>query len=127
MPALLAPTVNPTDTITYTLYALPGQGCPAVADNVFVLVYKKLKVPNAFSPNGDGINDTWVITGLNTYPEAILRVYSRNGMLMFQSRANGIAWDGTYQGKPLPIATYYYVIDLNAGIAPVSGWVVIFR
>jgi gliding motility-associated-like protein len=124
---VLAPTVSPIDTITYTLYVLPGQGCPAVSDNVFVLVYKKLRVPNAFSPNGDGINDTWVITGLDTYPEAVLRVYSRNGMLMFQSKANAVVWDGTYQGKPLPVATYYYTIDLNAGTLPVSGWVVILR
>jgi gliding motility-associated-like protein len=124
---ILAPTVSPADTITYTLYALPGQGCPAVSDNVFVLVYKKLRVPNAFSPNGDGINDTWVITGLDTYPEAILRVFSRNGMLVFQSKANSTAWDGTYQGKPLPVTTYYYTVDLNAGTLPVSGWVVILR
>ncbi|MEO8172513.1 MAG: gliding motility-associated C-terminal domain-containing protein [Sediminibacterium sp.] len=124
---MLTPTVNPNDTITYTLYVLPGQGCPAVTDNVFVLVYKSLTVPNAFSPNGDGINDTWIITGLETYPESIVRVYSRNGMLMFQSKANSVAWDGTYNGKPLPLATYYYTIDLNTGMAPVSGWVAILR
>ncbi|MDB5210863.1 MAG: hypothetical protein JWQ30_1690 [Sediminibacterium sp.] len=123
----LTPTASPTDTITYTLHVSPGQGCPAISDNVFVLVYKKLEVPNAFSPNGDGINDTWVIKGLETYPESILRVYSRNGMLVFQSKAGSVSWDGTYQGKPLPVATYYYTIDLNAGIAPVSGWIVILR
>lgn len=126
-PASLTPTVSPTDSITYTLFVLPGQGCPAVTDNVFVLVYKKLMVPNVFSPNGDAINDTWVITGLETYPESILRVYSRNGTLVYQSKANSIAWDGTYKGKPLPVATYYYTIDLNMGVAPVSGWVVILR
>jgi gliding motility-associated-like protein len=124
---ILTPTVNPTDTITYTLYAVPGRGCPAVTDQVFILVYKKLRVPNVFTPNGDGIHDTWLITGLDTYPEAILRVYSRNGMLVFQSTANTVIWDGTYKGKPLPVATYYYTIDLNAGILPVSGWVVILR
>jgi gliding motility-associated-like protein len=102
-PTVLTPTVNPSDTITYTLYVIPGQGCPAVSDDVFVFVYKNLVIPNAFSPNGDGINDTWIIKGLETYPEAVFRVYSRNGMLVFQSKANSIAWDGTYLGKPVTI------------------------
>jgi len=123
----LTPTVNPADTITYTLYVLPGQGCPAVSDDVFVLVYKKIEVPNAFSPNGDGINDSWIIKGLETYPESVLRVYSRNGMVVFQSKANSLVWDGTYNGKLLPVTTYYYTIDLNNGVTPLSGWVVILR
>ncbi len=123
----LTPTVNPTDSITYTLYVLPGQGCPAVSDDVFVFVYKKIEVPNAFSPNGDGINDTWIIKGLETYPESVLRVYSRNGMIVFQSRANSLVWNGTYNGKPLPVTTYYYTIDLNNGVTPLSGWVVLLR
>jgi gliding motility-associated-like protein len=126
-PNTLTPTASPTDTTTYTLYALPGMGCPAVSDKVFVQVFKKLVIPNAFSPNGDGINDTWVIQGLETYGNSTLSVYSRSGKLVFETKANSQVWDGTYNGKPLPLATYYYVIDLQIGGAPVSGWVVILR
>jgi gliding motility-associated-like protein len=122
----LSPTVAPADTITYTLYALPGNGCPAVSDDVFVFVYKSLVVPNAFSPNGDGINDSWTIKGLDSYSEATTRVYARSGMIVFEGRA-GAGWDGTYKGQPVPLATYYYVIDLHIGMAPVSGWVVVLR
>ncbi len=123
----VTPTVSPADSITYTLFVLPGGGCPAVSDNVFVRVYKHIFIPNVFSPNGDGINDTWVIRGLETYPDAILQVFTRTGQPIFQSRANNPVWDGTYHNKPVPVATYYYVIDLKMNTAPLSGWVVILR
>jgi gliding motility-associated-like protein len=123
----VVPTVSPTDSITYTLSVLPGQGCPVVSDKVLIRVFKKVLIPNAFSPNGDGINDTWIIKGLETYPDAILQVYSRTGRLLFQSKANSHPWDGTYDNKPVPLATYYYVIDLKINIAPISGWVVVLR
>jgi len=124
----LTPTVSPDDNITYTLSGFSELRCGTATDDVTVKVYKKIKVPNAFSPNGDGINDTWVITGLDTYPESVLRVYSRNGMVVFQTNGTEKIWDGTYNGKPLPIGTYYYLIDLNiVGLAPISGWIVIIR
>ena len=124
---VVTPVVSPISNTTYTLYATPGQGCPIVTDDVFVRVYKKLVIPNIFTPNGDGINDTWVIQNMDTYPSATVKVFSRGGQQVFETKTGGAVWDGTQNGKPLPLATYYYVIDLQIGIAPVSGWVVIVR
>ena len=92
-----------------------------------IRVYKKLKVPNVFSPNGDGINDTWVITGIDTYPEATVKVFSRSGLVVFQTKSNEKAWDGTYNGKPVPVGTYYYLINLYTGQPLISGWILIIR
>lgn len=122
----LSPTVSPTDTVTYTLYVLPGQGCPVVSDDVFVFVYKSLNVPNAFSPNGDGINDVWLVKGLETYPGSVTKIYNRSGMLVFEGKS-GASWDGTYKNQPVPIGTYYYLIDLHIGKPVMSGWIAVIR
>lgn len=124
---ILMPMASPADSLTYTLSAYPGNGCPAVTDQVFVYVYKNIAVPNAFSPNGDGIHDVWTIPGLETYPDALTQVYTRSGQLVFEARGGGFSWDGTYKGRPVPVATYYYLIRLNVGKPPVSGWLQVLR
>jgi gliding motility-associated-like protein len=124
---MVTPVVSPVDNTTYTLYAVSPQGCPLESDDAFVRVYKKLRIPNIFSPNGDGINDTWAIQNIDTYPLATVKVFTRSGRVVFESKTLGIAWDGTLNGKAVPVATYYYVIDLHVGLNPLSGWVVIVR
>lgn len=121
------PVVNPSDNTLYTLNALSAAGCPLQSDDALVRVYKKLKIPNVFSPNGDGINDTWLIQNMDTYPDAELKVFSRNGMPVFSMKSGGTFWDGSYQGKPVPVGTYYYMIDLKIQQPIVSGWVVVIR
>jgi gliding motility-associated-like protein len=123
----LSPIVNPNDKITYTLYGYSNVGCDASSDEVTIFVYKKVRAPNTFSPNGDGMNDTWVITGLDSYPDAVLTVYSRDGKMVFQTRGSDKIWDGTFNGKPVPVGTYYYLIDLNTGQPVLSGWILIIR
>ena len=123
----VTPIVSPVDNTTYTLFAVPAYGCPVESDDAFVQVYKKLRVPNVFTPNGDGIYDTWVIQNLDSYPLATIQVFTRTGRVVYASKATGTAWDGTYNGKPSPVGTYYYVIDLHVGLAPLSGWVVLIR
>ena len=124
---LLKPIVSATDNIRYTLYATSKLGCPIQQDDVQISVYKKLRIPNSFSPNGDGIHDRWVIENGNTYPNGTVSVFSRNGRLVYTAKATAVNWDGTLQQKNLPVGTYYYVIDLGINRPPVSGWIWLVR
>jgi gliding motility-associated-like protein len=92
-----------------------------------VRILKPIDVPNVFSPNGDGTNDTWLIPNLADYPGAKVEVFNRWGQQVFLSYGYNKAWDGTFLGKPLPLATYYYVITLNNGFKPVTGSVTILK
>ncbi len=125
--AILMPTVNPASDMTYTLHVLSGNGCGTATDDVFVRVLKKIAVPNAFSPNGDGINDVWNIEALDTYPESETMVFNRYGQVVFHTRGYGKPWDGNFGGKPLPSGTYYYTIDRKNDFPVLSGWVMIIR
>lgn len=124
----ISPVARPVDNTTYTLHVVSQLGCGTATDDVFVRVYKEVKIPNAFSPNGDGINDEWRIENLHTYPEATLQVFNRHGQKVFESRGYSRLWNGTYNGQPLPVGTYYYVIDLKTELFPIlKGWVFIAR
>jgi gliding motility-associated-like protein len=74
----------------------------------------------AFSPNGDGINDTWVIDRIENYPDAQIFIYDKTGKLLYKSSHNYMNdWNGTYNNRPLPLDSYFFIIDLtkyNKGI-----------
>lgn len=78
-------------------------------------------VPNAFSPNGDGINDNWEIKNIERYPQATIKVYNRWGQLIYEARGDHDPWDGKYEGKLLPTGTYVYFIQLYEHGEPISG------
>jgi gliding motility-associated-like protein len=84
-------------------------------------------IPNTFTPNGDGINDTWDIKILAFYPNVTVNIFNRSGQKLYSSIGYSVPWDGTYQGKALPMATYYYVITPQNGQQPIAGWVAIVR
>ncbi len=84
-------------------------------------------IPNTFTPNGDGINDTWEVKYLLNYPNCMVMIYDRSGKEIFRSSGYSAAWNGTIAGKPLPFGTYYYVINLNNGTAPLSGYVLLVK
>lgn len=83
--------------------------------------------PNTFTPNGDGINDTWVIRGIENYPGASVQIFNRYGLKVFESQKYQSPFDGTINGKPLPVGTYYYIINLTENCKPVSGSITILR
>jgi len=95
------------------------QGILTITPNVII--------PNTFTPNGDGINDTWDIGKIDDYPNCVVQVFSRYGEMVFQSTGYGVPWDGTYKGSRLPEGTYYYLINLNADVPLLSGFVAIVR
>jgi gliding motility-associated-like protein len=125
-PNSLTPVTTPTDDITYTLTAV-SQTCGASTSTVFVRVYKKITIPNTFSPNNDGINDYWDIDALVTYPNCSILVYDRYGQPVYLGIGYAKPWDGTYKGSPLPQGTYYYIIDLKNNTPKIAGWVFIVR
>jgi len=84
-------------------------------------------IPNTFTPNGDGINDTWNIKYLEFYPNCTVEVYNRWGEKVYSSIGYTVPWDGKYKGDNLPTGTYYYIINLKNGDKAVSGYVAIIR
>ena len=125
-PTLLNPICTPTDDITYTLLATSEGGCRR-EERVKVTVLKVPGIPNTFSPNNDGINDRWVIKYLEQYPYAKVQVFTRTGQKVFESFGYKNAWDGTFNGKALPVDTYYYVIEPESGRKPVTGYVTLIK
>ena len=75
--------------------------------------FEELDIPNAFSPNSDGANETWSIANLDRHQEAIVKVYNVRGLEVYSSSGKYLEWDGQYNGKMLPSETYFYTIDLN--------------
>jgi gliding motility-associated-like protein len=98
-----------------------------ITDEVTVTVIPAIDVPNAFTPNRDGVNEVWEIRNIQNFPEATVEVYNRWGQRLFRSEGYAEPWDGRFNGQDLPVATYYYIIHLNRLEAPISGSVTIIR
>jgi gliding motility-associated-like protein len=101
----------------------------AVVEAVNVKILDPLiDAPNIFTPNGDGINDTWRVSKLSYYPACIVEIYDRSGKMLFRSQPGyPIPWDGTFNKLPIPIGTYYYRVKLNQELPFVSGSVSVIR
>jgi gliding motility-associated-like protein len=125
-PTIPNPVASPDDDITYTLKVTSDQGCSS-SDGVFIKVLKKPLIPNAFSPNGDGINDVWSIKYLQSYPGATVEIYNRYGQMLFHSVGYAKPWDGKYKGQDVPTGTYYYIIDPKNGRKKMAGFVDVLR
>ncbi|MEX0813146.1 MAG: HYR domain-containing protein, partial [Chitinophagales bacterium] len=104
------------DTFYYTIC---DNGNPVLCDDAMVIVHvlpgkPNIFIPNGFSPNGDGINDTWEITDIENYPANEIEIFNRWGNSIYKEKNYRSTWEGTNQsGDPLPDGTYYYVLSLN--------------
>ncbi len=126
-PEVQQPVANPTKTTTYRLTTYSKEGCEATSE-VTITVLPPITLVNTFSPNQDGANDIWEIPQIENYPGARVQIFNRWGATIYKSE-DGYKkpWDGTYQGKDLPLATYYYLIHLDKKSAPLSGNITLIR
>ncbi len=114
----------PTETTVFNVNSQIGL-CD-VSGTVQVLVGNAIDFFNAISPNGDNVNDTWGILGIQKFPRAEVNVYDRWGQNVFRSIGYATPWDGTNRGKKLPTGSYYYVIELNSPVVyiePYTGFI----
>lgn len=126
-------TLSSTVTFSYTITDPEGLTDDAVVTIEYT--FKELIVSQGFSPNGDGNNDTWYIQGIESYPNNIVKVYDRWGILVFQKSGyeNTIApWDGRgntgqMAGKLVERGTYFYVLEPGSGMTRLEGYVVVIR
>lgn len=127
---VLKPKVSPTSTTTYTLVSTQ-QGC-ILTDDVRIKVLKRvLNAVTSFSPNGDGINDIWLVPELEDYPNCEVKIYSRWGQPVFEATGYTYkkSWDGTYNGNTVDEGVYFYIIHLRDSInnAPIQGTISVIR
>ena len=120
------PLVSPEVTTVYTVTATTAEGC-TFSDEVVVTVLPFVSVPNTFTPNHDGINDSWEIENITKYQNCRVKIFNQWGTQVFGSEGYKQPWDGRYKGMELPIATYYYIIELGQNEKPLSGSVTIVK
>ena len=107
---------------------------PFVFSEETEIIYQSLYIPNAFSPNNDGVNENWIIEGLAQFPEHQLTVYSRWETLILKESPYSNDWSGEIRasysnsnGQNAPEGTYFYILELGNGHPPVKGFIYLKR
>lgn len=131
-------TTQPTVVTTATQTSVVGQYPITISDaaspnytftyvsGVLTVVPAGITIPNAFTPNGDGINDTWNITNLNSYPKVTVEIMNRYGTRVYISSGYSAPWDGYSNGVPVPFGVYYYLIK-GIDNTSLSGYITVLR
>ncbi|MGQ0829000.1 MAG: gliding motility-associated C-terminal domain-containing protein [Bacteroidota bacterium] len=126
---IYTPIATPLISTNYVLTVIDSNGC-SNTDAVFITVdaldFKGI-VSNLFTPNGDGINDTWYIQDIQNYPDNEVFVYNIYGNEVYSQKSYTNDWLGTYNGTALPDGTYYYVIKFNDSDQIIKGSVDIIK
>lgn len=93
----------------------------------------EFSIPEGFSPNNDGVNDVFVIRGLEEFPDNEISILNRWGNVVYKKKGYNSSWDGTanqglsFGGDQLPEGTYFYILELGKGVQPVKGFIYLNR
>jgi gliding motility-associated-like protein len=115
----------------FYVHATDAIGCTD-DDTVFIKVYEgpNYYLPNAFSPNGDGLNDVFFPTPVGISSTEYFRIFDRYGALVYQTREWMQGWDGKLKGKPAALGTYVWMIkgiNVNGSVVEMKGTVILIR
>lgn len=88
---------------THQVYVRDLQGCGRVTETITVVGYRPF-----FTPNGDGVNDTWQIVGIQQLDQPEIYIFDRYGKLLKQLDQSSAGWDGTFNGTPMPDSDYWF-------------------
>lgn len=95
----------------YTFYVRDARGC--VEEKTVYLEILELIIPDFFTPEGDGINDTWYPINIEPYPKISVKIFDRYQRMLASYTGNQFSWDGNYKGNALPSGDYWYIVTLN--------------
>lgn len=112
------------------IYKIVYQADECSADTVFVEINEDCfaGIPNTFTPNNDGTNDTWQIPFLERYPNADVEIFDRTGKILFtQKNGYNTEWNALFNGMKLAEGTYYYRIRINESLKPIMGYISVVR
>ena len=104
--------LNIVRTKEYKFYVRDEKGC--VAEQTLFLEVLDIEIPDFFTPEGDGINDTWYPINIVQYPHINVKIFDRYQRIIASYEGVQYSWDGTYDSKKLPSGDYWYVIKLNS-------------
>lgn len=117
------PVATPLSTTSFTLNITDNYGC-VNTDTVVITVLPPVfdgMVSNLFTPNGDGINDTWYIQGIDNFPDSEVHVFNIYGNEVYLKNGYTNDWKGTYNGSALPDGTYYYILKFGDSKTIIKG------
>ena len=111
--------VSSPQTVALTVTDI--NGCQAVQQIIIADKCADILIPNTFTPNGDGINDTWDISGISGDNSVSVKIFNRYGTLLYQQKGDYTPWNGEYAGKKLSPGVYYYILTAKNGQQKFSG------
>ncbi|MEM7485308.1 MAG: T9SS type B sorting domain-containing protein [Bacteroidota bacterium] len=101
--------INRTDT--YTVTVVDQNGCETIAE--IFLEFIDIEIPTFFTPDGDGLNDTWLPENLEAFPNVLMIIFDRYGRELYRMGYGDNGWDGAYQNSDLPTGDYWHIIKLQ--------------
>ena len=124
-------TYTPETILGSTSYYVTAteNGCEGPAQMILIAFEEcGIVIPTAFTPDGDQTNDTWSLNDIDViYPNNVVSVYNRLGNKVYESIQGAydqMPWDGTFNGEPLPVASYYFIIEYNDNTTPKSNGII---